>query len=117
MTSEGTAHGRFVRAVQRRNLVAADAAARELGRLSLTDALALTALLAECDVRRFERAAVRWHGRFALEVKGLRLADSQLALAALAELRTPAADAGAAALAKLGRLYGLSGLELALGLE
>jgi hypothetical protein len=41
MTSQGTAHGRFCRALERRNLRGAEDAARELGRLSLEDALGL----------------------------------------------------------------------------
>jgi hypothetical protein len=43
MTSQGTAHGRrFQRAIQRKHLHAAEMAARELGGLSLADALDLT---------------------------------------------------------------------------
>lgn len=41
MTSKGTAHGRSQRATERRQLFQAELAARELGQLSLTDALAL----------------------------------------------------------------------------
>jgi hypothetical protein len=39
MTSQGSAHGRFTRAVKNRNLLNAEIAARELGELSLPDAL------------------------------------------------------------------------------
>ena len=85
--SKGTPHGRFQRAVERRNVLAAESAARELGSLSLRDALALTVLLAEREPRRFDRAAVRWHGRFELELRGVSLLESQFALAALASLR------------------------------
>jgi hypothetical protein len=52
--------GRFRRAIHRRQLFAAEMAARELDGLSLTDALALTLLIREADRRRYERAAVRW---------------------------------------------------------
>jgi hypothetical protein len=45
----------------------AELAARELGSLTLADDLALTALIAKDDQARYGRAAVRWHGRFALE--------------------------------------------------
>ena len=38
MTSQGSAHGRFQRAIQRRNLFQAELAIRELGTLSLLDA-------------------------------------------------------------------------------
>src|SRR2546422_10584572 len=39
-------------------------AARELGEVSLDDALKLCVMLAERDARRFERAALRWLERF-----------------------------------------------------
>jgi hypothetical protein len=84
VTSQGTAHGRFTRAIRERHLPNAELAARELGGLSLDDALALTLLIAEDDRARFERAALRWHARFELETKSLTLAESQLVLAALA---------------------------------
>jgi hypothetical protein len=64
MTSRGTAHGRFQRAIQRRHLFAAETAARELGGLNLADALDLTLLIRETDTWRYERAAVRWLERF-----------------------------------------------------
>jgi hypothetical protein len=67
MTSQGTPHGRFQRAIQRGQLFHAELAARELGSLTLADDLALTALIAKDDQARYGRAAVRWHGRFALE--------------------------------------------------
>ena len=86
VTSQGTTKGRFQRAIANGNLWAAETAARELGRLPLGSALALTALIAEVAPQRFERAAVRWHGRFVLEVPGLSLAESQLALGAVASL-------------------------------
>ncbi len=78
-----------------------------MGRLSLADALAFTVLLGEQDPRRCERAAVRWHGRWELESPAdLRLHESELALAALAALTTPARDAGLHALLELGRRMG-----------
>jgi hypothetical protein len=39
-------------------------AAREMGGLSLADALALCELLANVDPSRYERAALRWLARF-----------------------------------------------------
>jgi hypothetical protein len=41
-------------------VAAAEMAAREMGGLSLADALALCALLAATDPKRYERAALRW---------------------------------------------------------
>jgi hypothetical protein len=64
MTSQGTAHRRFQRAINRRHVQAAEMAAREMGGLSLTDALSLCELLANTDPARYERAALRWLQRF-----------------------------------------------------
>jgi hypothetical protein len=108
VTSQGSAHGRFTRAVARGNVFAAETAARELRRLGLDDALALTALLAEANPARYERAAVRWHGRLELEVRLLTLAESQLALAALAALPGPAAGGARDVLGWLGRRHRLA---------
>jgi hypothetical protein len=86
MTSQGTARGRFGRAIQRRHLTAAEMAAREMGGLSLDDALSLCELLGELDPDRFERAALRWLQRFADE-RQPALAEVVLAASALAEVR------------------------------
>ena len=61
MTSQGSVHGRFTRAIQQRNLWAAEASLRELGQPSLEDALAYLDLLAEQKPEKLERAAIRWH--------------------------------------------------------
>jgi hypothetical protein len=86
MTSQGTPHGRFTRAIQQRNLWAAEMSLRELGSVSLDDALGYLDLLAEQKPEKLERAAVRWHGRLETEAPIMTLAESQLALAALASL-------------------------------
>lgn len=57
MTSQGSAHGRFQRALERRNVDQAEMAARELGRLSLMDALSLVVLYARVSSPKFEPAA------------------------------------------------------------
>ena len=64
MTSQGTPHGRFQRAIHRRHVQAAEMAAREMDGLSLADALALCELLANVDPARYELAALRWLQRF-----------------------------------------------------
>jgi hypothetical protein len=87
LTSQGSARGRFARAIRERNLFMAELAARELRGLALNDALDLVALIAEAQPERLERAAVRWHGRLELEAQLLTLAESELALAALGALR------------------------------
>ena len=86
MTSQGTAHGRYTRALAQRNLAAAEIAAKELGGLSLLDALDYLVLLAAQRPGRAQAAALRWHGRFELETSTLTFVESQLALAALASL-------------------------------
>jgi hypothetical protein len=86
MTSQGSAHGRFSRAIQRRDPFSAELAAREMGGLGLHEALDLCVLIAEAKPERYARAAIRWHGRLELEAPTLTLAEAQLALAALAQL-------------------------------
>ena len=82
MTSQGTAHGRFTRAIKQRNVFAAEIAMCELGSLSLDDALDYLDLLAEAKPAKLEHAAIRWQGRLELEASVLTLAESQLALLA-----------------------------------
>jgi hypothetical protein len=64
MASQGTPHRRFQRAIHRRHVQNAEMAAREMGGLSLADALQLCELLANTDPARYERAALRWLQRF-----------------------------------------------------
>jgi hypothetical protein len=107
MTSQGTPHGRFQRAIQHGRLFDAEIAAREIGHpLGLADALALLVLIAVQSPERFDRAAVRWHGRFELEVRGLALWESQLALAAVAGLPNDP-DGAVSALARIGERRGV----------
>jgi hypothetical protein len=85
MTNQGTAHGRFARAIRDRHLRRAEMAARELGGLSLADALDLTLLMRETDRWRYERATVRWLERFIAE-RPPTLSEVALASTALAEV-------------------------------
>jgi hypothetical protein len=87
--STGSPHGRFRRAVDRGNLLDAEACARELGHLELADALDLLLLIARKEPA-VPRAAARWHARFVLEARGMHVADSQLLLGAVAGLRDEA---------------------------
>jgi hypothetical protein len=103
MTSQGTAHGRFQRAIQRRHLHAAEMAARELGGLNLADALDLTLLMREIETWRYERAAVRWLERF-IEERKPTVSEIALASAALSE----SGGAGDAALRHLVRMGNFS---------
>jgi hypothetical protein len=86
MTTQGSASGRFTRAIQQRNLFAAEIALREMGDPSLMLALEYVILLAELRPDKAKVAALRWHGRLELEARTLTLAESQFALAALAAL-------------------------------
>ena len=81
--------------------------AGEIGHsLGLADARSLLVLIAADDPDRFDRAAVRWHGRFELEVRGLELSESQLALAAFAGLPNDP-DGAVAALDRIGERRGV----------
>jgi hypothetical protein len=86
MTSQGSASGRFTRAIQQRNLFAAEVALKEMGTPSLLLALDYLLLLAEERPVKYPLAALRWHGRLELEAPTLTLAESQLALSALAAI-------------------------------
>jgi hypothetical protein len=59
--------------------------ARELGRLSLPEALELTILIARKEPRRLQRVAVRWLERYLQECEPT-LRDVALAISALAAL-------------------------------
>src|SRR4051812_7636455 len=67
VTSSGSPYARFRRALATGNLTLIRAAATELPRVDLGDALTLCVLLAAREPERYERAAIRWLGRFCLE--------------------------------------------------
>jgi hypothetical protein len=100
MTSQGTAHGRFERAIHRGHVQAAEMAAREMGGLSLADGLLLCELLAKADPARYERAALRWLERF-IEERLPPLIEVVLAASALADLRHGQRNAGVETLKQL----------------
>ena len=108
MTSQGSPHGRFQRALERGNVLEALGAAHELGRLTLADALGLTVLLAERDPARYERAAVRWLGRWLLEAGGVELEEAQLVAAALAALPGAHAETAREVLVRTANRHGLA---------
>jgi hypothetical protein len=91
MTSQGSAHGRFQRAIRRRQVVAAEMAAKEMGQLSLIDALTLVACYARTGSPNFDRAAVRWLARLG-EERDTSLRDIRLAANALEALQTKQHD-------------------------
>jgi hypothetical protein len=75
VTAQGNAHVRYRRAIEHKNLLGAEMALREIGpgSVSLEEALAYLALLAELRPGHVERAAVRWHGRLETEAPVLTL--------------------------------------------
>jgi len=86
MTSQGSAYGRFRRALRAGNLNQVHAAALELPQVDLVDALSIVVLMSINDDERYDRAATRWLARFALERPSARLEDLRLGLHALEAL-------------------------------
>lgn len=109
MTSQGTAHGRFARAIRRGHLNAAEMAAREMGGLSLGDALKLALLIAEAEPQRWPRTAARLHARLVTEAPRIGVRESTLALAAIDALVGPFREPAAETLRELARAHGLRG--------
>ena len=92
MTSQGHPRTIFRRALERGNYLVAVTTAREVGRLSLGEALELLNLIALHEPRLYDRAARRWLVRLLEERDELAVADVQLATAALAALPTRTGD-------------------------
>ena len=86
MSSEGSPYARFKRALRTGNLALVRAAAGELPAVRLDDALLIACLIEEQDDEQFERAAVRWLGRFALERPTVRIVDVREGAVAFAAL-------------------------------
>jgi len=93
MTAQGHPRAVFRRAIERGNLLVAEMTARELGAVSLDEALALVCLVAEHSPERLDAFARRWVARLAAECQ-LTLAELDLAITALRALPSQrAADA------------------------
>jgi hypothetical protein len=86
VTAEAHAQVRFRRALECRNLWGAEDAAREMGKLSLEDALRLVHLYGERGSPKFERAAVKWLRRY-LEEGSPELSDIAKSVAGLMDRR------------------------------
>jgi hypothetical protein len=100
VTSQGSPYPRFRRALSTGNLALVRAAARELPRVDLGDALAVCVLLADQEPARFERAAIRWLARFCLEWPAATVGDVARAADAFATM-TRDREAGLRALQAL----------------
>jgi hypothetical protein len=93
VTSDGSAYARFRRALETGNELVVIATARELPRVPLEDALRICLLIRGGDPDRYERAAVRWLGRFALEARGVTIHALRVAADALDALPDQPGDA------------------------
>ena len=85
MTAQGHPRTIFRRAIERRNLLTAEATAREMGAVTLGEALDLVCLVAEVEPARLDGYARRWLARLAQE-RPLRLAELDLAVTGLRAL-------------------------------
>jgi hypothetical protein len=97
---------RLRRALEHGSLIQAEAAARELGRIELGDALGLVLLLLDKRDPRFERAAVRWLGRLLIKYPEIGFEAAGDALGALRRLGGPYSAVARARLALLLRRVG-----------
>jgi hypothetical protein len=88
-----SSYARFRRALQIGDLALIRHAAMALPRVPLDDALRVCLLMAEQDHDAFDRAAVRWLARFALEAKDVDLTALYDGLDALNTLRTKPEEA------------------------
>ena len=86
MSTKGGAYGRFRNALETGNVTLIKAAAAELPRVSLADALRVCLVLRRADPATYERAAIRWLGRLALEHRGVTLAMLHQAVVAFQRL-------------------------------
>jgi hypothetical protein len=68
------------------DLALIQASASELPRVGLDDALQVCLLLRDASSDLYERAVVRWLGRFCLEARSVALDDVRVAAAAFSEL-------------------------------
>jgi len=93
VTSDGSPYARFRRALETGNELLVLGAARELPQVALDDALRICLVLRDGDRRRYDRAAVRWLGRFALEARAVTIRDIRTAATALDALPTRTAEA------------------------
>jgi hypothetical protein len=87
VSDAGSAYSRFQRALTTGNLTIIRAAAAELPAIRLGDALQVCVLLRDREPERYERAAVRWIGRFCVERPDVTLEDVDHARAAFQIMR------------------------------
>jgi hypothetical protein len=106
MTSQRSPYARFQRALRIGRLPMVRAAAAELPRIDLHDALSICLLIERQDGERYERAVVRWLARMSVEVPTVGIDDLREGLVAFEALpHNPAA--ARQALASLCERHGL----------
>jgi hypothetical protein len=86
VTAQGHPRTIFRRAIEHGNLTVAEATVREIGVVSLAEALALTALVAQKEPHRRSRYTIRWLRRLLDEDANLTIDQAALAAAALVSL-------------------------------
>jgi hypothetical protein len=86
LTAQGHPRAIFKRAIENGNVVVAEMAAREVGRLTLAEALTLTALVVQKDPARRSRYLLRWLRRLLDEDENLTIDEAALAASALSVL-------------------------------
>jgi hypothetical protein len=87
VSDAGSPYSRFRRALTTKNLTLIRAAAAELPQIGLDDALQVCVLLRDREPDRYERAAVRWIGRYCVERPDISLEDVDHARAAFTLMR------------------------------
>jgi hypothetical protein len=85
---EGSPYARFRRALDSGNLTLIRSAAAELPQVSLDDALRVCLAVRNSEPESYERAVVRWLGRFCLERRDVTLTAVRAALEAFERLPT-----------------------------
>jgi hypothetical protein len=99
---------RVLLALDRRDLDWIRRNAEELAPINLGDALRICLIVRDREPDRYEKAAVRWLGRFALEAPRATVEELRLAAEAL-EWLPEDAEGGTEQLASLARRHSLSG--------
>jgi hypothetical protein len=109
LTAQGHPRRIFQTAIERENIVMAEATARELGRISLEEALSLTALVAEKEPERRSRYAVRWLRRLLEEDENLTIEEATMAASCLSALGGPLHEEAYGMLAAMAEKTGRAG--------
>jgi hypothetical protein len=98
LTSQGHPRTVFKRALEHDNLVLAEVTAREIGRVTIAEALELTALVARKQPHRYGRFAARWLCLWLEEHEKATLEDVALLVSNLRSLASPKDHASALAI-------------------